>query len=837
MRTLKNQALAAIPKIGFVLIFVLLLSLASCDQFQLAPATAEPPPLVSSGTQVVPEALVTFYVEVPADTPTDEPILLSLLDEVTGLALNAQRYPMEKIDETHYAVALPFKLGSTVKYRYSRQGDILAEEHLTDGRPVRYRLFQVVNPGETHDVVSRWNDTLYSGPTGRITGSVTQAETGQPLPGLLVAAGGAQAFTRGDGSFLLEGLPPGTHNLVIYALDGTYQAFQQGALVAEGSNTPADIQLTPAAIVDITFIVDVPEGTIPAVPLRIAGNLLQLGNTFGNLAGGVSTLATRMPVLSPLADGSYGVILALPAGTDLRYKYTLGDGFWNTERGSEGGFVIRQLIVPESPAVINDNIQTWTVGDSGEITFDVVIPENTPPEDQIAIQFNPYGWTAPLPMWHLGGQRWAYILFSPLDLIDQLGYRYCRAGQCGQADDLRTPGEFTSGQIIQTSPDRLGIPDQVEQWAWYQSDLPDVNVTDTKVAKRGPEFVAGIEFQEFYHPSWDPLIPAALKDVDSTGANWLILTPSWSYTRLSPPVLEPVPGQDALWSDNLKTVQQAQAHNLNVALRPVPNFPTAVPEWWATAPRDFSWWVSWFDEYRAFALHHADLAAQSGAQTLILGGDWIGPALPGGTLADGSLSGVPVDADERYKELIAEVRTRFNGTLAWALPYPEGLNNLPKFLDEVDQLVVLWSAPLTEDPEASPAELQAKAENLLTTDIYALWLTWKHGTEDKSIVISLAYPSVDGILTGCLPDPIQTCLPPRSLNYPAPDYPLLEVDLKAQARAYDAVLAAINTQDWLDGAISSGYYPPTVLHDKSTSIHGKPAEDVLRSWFERFLRE
>ncbi|HBY07877.1 MAG TPA: hypothetical protein DEH22_08885, partial [Chloroflexi bacterium] len=73
--------------------------------------------------------------------------------------------------------------------------------------------------------------------------------------------------------------------------------------------------------------------------------------------------------------------------------------------------------------------------------------------------------------------------------------------------------------------------------------------------------------------------------------------------------------------------------------------------------------------------------------------------------------------------------------------------------------------------------------------------------------------------------------------YPAPDYPLLNVDFKAQARAYDAVLAAINNQDWISGAISSGYYPPTVLHDKSTSIHGKPAEGVLSSWFKLFLRE
>ena len=351
----------------------------------------------------------------------------------------------------------------------------------------------------------------------------------------MVAAGGAQTFSAGDGSFLIEGLPSGTHHLVIYALDGKFQPFQQGALVAEGSNTPANIQVTTTPMVDITFLVHAPEDTLPAVPIRMAGNLLQLGNTYGNLAGGVSTLATRMPSLAELPDNTYGIILSLPVGADVRYKYTLGDGFWNTERGTDGSITLRQLIVPETPTVIEDVIQTWRVGDTQEITFDLMVPDYTPPEDTIFIQFNPYGWTESIPMWHLGGQRWAYILFSPLDMVDQIGYRYCRAGQCGHADDARTPGEFTSGQIVETSTDRLGIPDQVEKWAWLEEELPPVSVTDTKVPKRGPEFMAGIEFQEFYHPSWDTLLPAALDDIAETGANWLVLTPSWSYTHLISP--------------------------------------------------------------------------------------------------------------------------------------------------------------------------------------------------------------------------------------------------------------------------------------------------------------
>lgn len=821
---------------GLLPALILLISIASCNLSEFSPATTEPASLVAVGEQNTPEALITFFVEVPMDTPADEPILLSVLDEVTGLALNAKRYPMEKVDDAHYTLALPFKLGSTIKYRYSRRGEILAEEHITNGRPVRYRLFHAVNPGEVHDIVARWNDTVFNSPTGRITGKITN-EKNSPVAGALVAAGGAQAFTAGDGNFLLEGLPSGTHHVAIYALDGSFQPFQQGALVAEGSNTPANIQVSTTPMVDITFLVHVPEGTVPGVPIRMAGNLLQLGNTYGNLAGGLSTLATRMPVLAALPENKYGIILSLPVGADVRYKYTLGDGFWNTERGTDGSITLRQLIVPDTPTVIEDVIQTWHVGDTKEITFDLIVPENTPPEDTISIQFNPYGWTESIPMWHLGGQRWAYILFSPLDMVDQIGYRYCRAGQCGQADDARTPGEFTSGQIVETSTDRLGIPDQVEQWAWLESELPPISVSDIKVPKRGPEFMAGIEFQEFYHPSWDPLFPTALDDVVETGANLLMLTPSWSYTHLSPPVLEPIPGQDALWSDSFKAIQQAKEREINVALRPVPNFPTATAEWWASAPRDFSWWVSWFDNYRAFALHHADLAAQSGAHTLVLGGEWMLPALPGGTLTDGSLSEVPVDAEDRYESLISEVRMRFGGSVAWVLPYPEGLQSPPEFLNLIDQIIVTMSAPLASSPEASAEELQAEATRILTNGIYSLWLTWKPETEEKSIVINLAYPSTSGVLTGCLPDPIVECLPPRSLNYPAPDYPLLELDMQAQAQIYDAVMVAINSQDWIDGVISSGYYPPTVLHDKSISVHGKSAEGVLHSWYTRFLRE
>ncbi|RME07418.1 MAG: carboxypeptidase regulatory-like domain-containing protein [Anaerolineae bacterium] len=817
---------------SILLALLSLLALSACN-LPLSPAYVPPqtPPTPNPEEEL---AVVTFRVEVPPDTPADEPVLLSVLDEVTGLVLNAHRYQMEAVDATHYVLGLPLPVGTVLKYRYSRQGNILAEEHLSNGRPVRYRMVQVLNPMEVQDVVSRWNDTPFNGESGRISGVLTDAQSGEAVAGALVTAGGAQTLSNSRGEYLLEGLPPGTHNLVVYALDGAYATFQQQARVAAGSNTPADIALQPNPRVDVTFVVHVPEDTPPAVPLRLAGNLLPLGNTFADLRGGVSTLAARMPVLSPLPDGTYGLILSLPVGVEIRYKYTLGDGFWNSERAANGTFRLRRLIVPPQPVTIEDTIETWHAGEAAPITFDITVPETTPPEDDISIQFYPFGWMEPLRMWSLGGRRWAYILYSPLDLVNTLGYRYCRADQCGHADDERTPGAYTTGQIVQTERDPLGVPDQIERWRWLENKLPAVSPSQAEVNSRAADFVRGVEWQTFYQPSITPHAERALADIAALHANTVVLTPGWTFTRQSPPVLEPVAGENPLWGEVMQWAQQARAHDLRLALRPVPRFPTAVAVWWSGAPRDFSFWVSWFDQYRAFALHHADLAARSGTQTLILGGTWMTPALPGGTLADGSPSNVPPDADQRYRQLLAEIRERFDWKIAWAWPYPAGGLELPAFLSEVDQLYILWSAPLSEDnPQAGREALRAEAQRRLEEDIRTIRERWQPAGE-KDIVLALAYPSVDGSFTACLPDPFAECLPPEAIDYPAPELPLLDLEFTQQAAAYDAVLAAVNQTDWIGGVVSRGYYVPTVLHDKSTSIRGKPAAEIVRYWYDGF---
>jgi hypothetical protein len=759
--------------------------------------------------------VVTFSVALPSPLLTGETLYLSVVDEVTGLGLNAVPYAMQGMDPLHYTVAIPFAMNSIVKYRYIRQGTIPIQEDDPFDKPVRYRMYDVTGPGSVDDVVASWSDNLFSSPSGRLTGQVVDSTNNSPIPNILIAVGGQQTLTDSTGSFVLESLPVGTHNMVAYAIDGTYQTFQQGAHIETGQTTPVMISLIPAQMVNVIFTISVPANTIQNAPIRLAGNLYQLGNTFGDLQGGLSTVTTRMPMLSPLQDGRSTLSLMLPAGADIRYKYTLGDGFWNAEHRLDGTFVIRQLIVPASstPVQVQDTIQTWQAGPSSPILFEVNVPSYTPVTDIVSIQFNPYGWTEPIPMWSRGNNQWVYQLYSPLNMLGDFEYRYCRNDQCGIADDIQTSAGHL-GRPVSTSLVSQDLQDTVSGWSWLQNTTPPAIVGLTVTARQG--FMAGVEFQPGYDPTWQAWTPLAIQNVQGLYANWLVLDPSWTVGQTSPFTFSPVPGVDPLWADTLDTISRARASNLNVALFPAVNLPSDLTAWWTSAPRDAAWWNAWFDRYAAFAAYHADLATKSGAQALILGGDWVTPALPGGEI-NGSSSGVPADAEARWQAIMTDVRSRFGGSVYWAVSYPGGLQSVPDFAKNLDGVYLLWYAPLSG---SSVDQLQTAAGQLLDTELQPF-----QAALQKPVILAVGYPSADNAASAALP--VSALFQPGSTQAP--------VNLQAQTDVYQALLMAVNERAWVGGFVSRGYYPPVVLQDASASVHGKPAGDLLWYWYPRFL--
>lgn len=770
-------------------------------------------------------AEATFTALLPAPLAPGETMLLGVLDEVTGLGLNPTLYPMTQVDAQRYSLKLPIVLNSVIKYRYYRQGSFTALEDTAAGNVVRYRLYHATGPGGSEDRVASWSDTPFSGQTGSLAGTVIDTKTGRPVTNMLVNAGGISTFTDSLGQFVLYDLPVGTHTLVAYAPDGMHTTFQQGAAVAAGLTTNAPVSVQSMPTVRVTFIVNTPADSVPGAPVRLAGNLLQMGNTFADLSGGISTVATRMPTLSPLDGTRQSITMNLPVGADVRYKYTLGDGFWNAEHGKDGAFVLRQLIVPSSDVTVNDTIETWAAGNSAPILFEVNAPANTPPGEVVSIQFNPFGWMEPFPMWPMGGNRWVYKLYSPLNMLGSFHYRYCRNDQCGSADDSFTAGPQANNRVVSTSLTGQNLKDAVSAWAWWPETEPGTIIAVPITPRKGG-FWAGIEFSPNYHPTWQAFLPSAMQSAQSLGVNTLVLTPTWTATSANPLTFVPTPGLDPLWGDTLQAVQYGRAQNLSVALYAAPRLFPSTPDFWFRAPRTPEWWDAWFSRYRAFALYHADLAQQAGAQSLILGGEAVMPALPGGTLPNGAPSGVPADAENRWRGILTEVRQRFSGQVLWAHPYRDSLVPAPAFVNQADAIYLLWSAPLTASPGATADTMTQAAVARLDNDVLPFL-----NAAGKGVVLAIDYPSATGAAWGCVSAGGSGCLDWGALARPFPDTPSALLDLKTQADLYQAVLQAVNQRDWVGGLVSRGYYPPAPLRDKSASVRGKPAADLLWYWF------
>ena len=138
----KMRTICLMLVIGFIMLFSQACSQGQGPSLALYP-TQIPPTQVP--VEIDPLSTVTFQVDIPADTPANQPILLSLLDEVTGLGLKISRREMQKVGESTYSITLPFPVGANIKYRYARQDSYIAEEHNTNHRVQDKKLLLILN--------------------------------------------------------------------------------------------------------------------------------------------------------------------------------------------------------------------------------------------------------------------------------------------------------------------------------------------------------------------------------------------------------------------------------------------------------------------------------------------------------------------------------------------------------------------------------------------------------------------------------------------------------------------------------------------------------------------
>ena len=342
-------------------------------------------------------------------------------------------------------------------------------------------------------------------------------------------------------------------------------------------------------------------------------------------------------------------------------------------------------------------------------------------------------------------------------------------------------------------------------------------------------FEAGVDFQPGYTPSWKTSVPISIQDLHSLGVNAITLSPRWVITQQNPfPLISFDPGRAAFKDEFREWVQNAKDLNMRVNLRPTISVESGSMEtWWDDAVRDDIWWNLWFEEYRSFILTFAQYSGEMGVEKLIINTYDIAPSLPAGQLNGGSSSGVPKDAVKRWGALIAEVRERFSGRLSVEVELQVDTLDLPPFVEYVDEISIYWRIPLSRGGSTEFNVLKT------TVDQTFDWLLVQPDLQGKPVTLSVEYLSLEGSANSCPPAPDGSCRDPGSFATGREVDPDLEVDLIAQAEAINAVLLGAYTRAEITGFYVRGFNPTARLFDKSASIYGKPAQNLLEYFYPR----
>ena len=818
--TTKSNKLVSFQKLLISLLLLAVISISGCNLSSDK----------NGGSNADPDEMVTetveshFSVILPSPITEGEKVALEILDEVTGLPYNSLIYEMATVNTTEYRLDLAFPTGSVVKYRYIRIGASIISEVTGSGDEVRYRLLSIDGETSVTDVLQCWQDSSCSSETGSLSGTVTDETTQAPIADILVSAAGQLTFTDANGRFNFNGVRPGVHNIVFYAMNGQYRTYQQGASIVSETTTSANVKLSPQTIVQVTFHLTAPNDAL-GIPIYLAGNLIQLGNTFSDLNGGMSLKPKQMPLLTLQDDGSFLLTLDLYTGTDLRYKFTLGDGYWNAERNINGGFHVRQLIVPDHSVTLDLSVDTWRVPGVAPVTINVSIPPENDPGDEKYIQLKSGSWTEPLPLWPLGDGNYIYIVFSPLDISVPISYRFCRNEDCElalNADSLITQANIQPAETPQSA--QITLTD----WQNWQSISDPTEILAANIPVKDNSYQTWVELTPQMTPSWRVYTPIGLTALSEKSASTILLSPEW-FISSDNMGLSPVIGDTPFKSELMAYFNQIHALNMEAGLFPRIAPTSTIQTFWSSQEHSDVWWRDWFASYRQFILNYAQIAAEAQVKWFVIGGKDVMPAFAGGLYADGYASDVPEDFDDLWLQLISDVRSIYSGKLVWASNAQVSLDPLPNFINSVDALYITIDSPIAYTVNPSLDELSNNFATVINTQVFEVYQSTQ-----KPIIVGLAYPSVESASSGCTLIDSDCSNDGIFLSEEMVDH---QVSLGEQVSIYNASLPILAGQDWIHGIAIRGYDPTVIRLDGSSSINGKPALDVIWYWFSGLLPE
>ena len=468
---------------------------------------------------------------------------------------------------------------------------------------------------------------------------------------------------------------------------------------------------------------------------------------------------------------------------------------------------------------------TTPLAESPRLSLTVRVPENTPDHTVVYVELSDENGVVFMSeaMTRSTGNVWTYASTDMDWQMENRGavhYRYVRDNLGYWAAEEFDPDSPDTFRTI-TSGSGTEIHDTVAQWRWMSTPGDNPPQVTARLEPFAPRINAEAFQQGMLHADWwwdafEPLIPSTNARMLEHGITWVELSPTWDYTQVDPtPVLSNQVGH-AYPDDKLRLhIEALQASGFEVFFLPQicctevdPDLQT--PEWWDT----------WFEQYRNFLLYHVDLANEYGIEYISLTSDWQ----------------VYVDKPEGYVErmdaIYDEAQARYDGKMGmnfiifrnptegryFLSPYEGWVPELERW----DFLGFSWWAGISSSPDPTPEELDQNVEAVFRTVLQPMYA--QYGV--PLIFTQVSITSVDG----CLMGEVNVFDPAIQLWEPYADK--FELDLEEQAMGYDAILRGIARHDYVIGMYPFAYLPDTFPLTLEFNVRDKPAEQVLRQWYE-----
>jgi hypothetical protein len=775
----------------------------------------------SNSASAHPDVLASFYVELPEPLPEGSQLSIEWVDRLNGHQLSPEYQEMEKVDDRHFRLDVPSKKGSLIQYRYVNSGNGSNLEIGPDGKILPSRFFYITDHSRVQDFILGFSLGDNPSPAGRLAGTLQLKGSGAAAVDAIITSAGISTTSSIDGKFLLEGIPAGVQNVTIFSPAGTFEPFEQQAVIEENNVTPMDIELNPRSLVNVTFIVKAPRETPPQAPIRLFGDISFMGDSFTGLFGGTSLIQDRGVKLTRQSESEFLAVLQVPVDTELHYMYSLGDTSWNGEINPGGQPIRHSIFIDRQDMTVEDTIASWITPNYSPVTFKFVPPTGTPETDHIQIQFNTFGWMDPMDMWPSGDGSYEFKLTNPLNFSAPVNYRFCRSGMCGTTDPSSGQEQALS---FEANSDEQVLHITAGQWtSWVPLADPTI-VTTESITPKETGYRIGTELTNSYRPSWSSYIDPSLESISGLNSNVIIVPVTWTYRSTNPVWLSPDLSQDPSIGDIQKLTARAKEKGFRVYLMAQTRFPSTVEDFWNEFQQGQTGWDKWFDAITSFYHSTSLLASNVKADGLIIGDEAISQVMGGAIPVQAVMNSYPENALQRWENIFTDVKVAYAGETWLALNCDDTQTDISLPLDQMDGVYILNLGKIS-DSQGDVKTYTDLIAGILDNNLEPFFTN-----TGKKAWIGLDFPSIDTAYTGCVRFS-NNCLTPSILNFPSPIQPNLAISLQQQANLYNAAIPEINRRSWIDGISTRRFLTVGSRQDQSSSIRGKPASDIVWYWY------